>query len=361
MKILHVLNTVRDLGNGINHVAVDLACLQAKAGHTVVVASIGGEFEGLLALHGVTHRHLDQRLRPDSIAKAAYEYRAMISTFEPDIVHAHMIAGTVLAWLLRFRHGYRLVATVHNEFRLDAVLMGLADRVIAVSDAVADALRRRGIPSAKLRVVKNGPLGSPRNVPVGELEPKPLLRPAITTVAGMYYRKGIGELLDAFDAVSSKHPKAHLYIVGDGPNRSAFERRAVASPARERIHFEGFQKQPQRYMVSSDIFVLASRRDPFPLVIAEAREARCAIVATAVDGIPEAVDGGSAGILVPAQDVPALSAAITTLLDDPGLLSRWREKSAANLRWLRADRLLNETMDVYRGTRDPALRAACTL
>jgi glycosyltransferase involved in cell wall biosynthesis len=352
MRILHLLNTVRDSGNGIINVAVDLACLQARAGHAVMVASAGGELEELLSRNGVAHCPFVHRLRPRTIVPAAVNvvrhYRAMISRFEPEIVHAHMISGVLIGRIMRYGKPYRLIATVHNEFRRDAVVAYLADRVVAVSEAVASALQRRGIPLEKVSVVKNGPLGSPRRSPILELEAVPLQHPAITTVAGMFRRKGIADLIRAFQRIAASHPTAHLYIVGDGPERAAFEHLAAGVSGADRIHFEGFQREPQRYMLGSDIFVLASAREPFGLVVAEAREAGCAIVATAVDGIPEALDDGRAGILVPVHDIPELAAAIDALLGDVELLQHWRARSVKNLDWLRADRVAEETMEVYR-------------
>jgi hypothetical protein len=55
MRILHITNHVQKIGNGIVNVAVDLACLQAKSGFDIAVASAGGEYEQLLADHGVEH------------------------------------------------------------------------------------------------------------------------------------------------------------------------------------------------------------------------------------------------------------------------------------------------------------------
>ena len=63
LRILHVLNTVRELGNGIINTAMDLAWGQARLGHDVSVASAGGEFESRLAAWGVEHHQLDQRRR----------------------------------------------------------------------------------------------------------------------------------------------------------------------------------------------------------------------------------------------------------------------------------------------------------
>ncbi len=77
MRIIHILNHVQEIGNGIVNVAVDLACLQAKSGFEVAVVSAGGEYESLLDIYGVKHYQLDQRRKPISIIKAAIRYRAI--------------------------------------------------------------------------------------------------------------------------------------------------------------------------------------------------------------------------------------------------------------------------------------------
>ena len=346
MRILHTLNHIQEIGNGIVNVAVDLACLQAEAGHRVVVASAGGEYDRLLARYGVEHRLLDQRRQPLNLLRAAGHYRSLIQTVQPDIVHAHMMTGMILARTLRERASYGLVSTVHNEFQRSAILMGLADRVLAVSQSVANSMARKGIPQSKLRVVCNGTLGSPRER-LSELPSVVLQRPAIATLAGMYHRKGIADLITAFESVATEFLDVHLYLIGNGPDRAEFEAQAKATVVADRIHFEGYQAEPQRYLYATDIFVLASRQEPFGLVLSEAREAGCAIVASNVDGIPEALDGGKAGILVPAANSPALADAIAQLLRDPELLKAWKARSCQNLDWLKVSRVHTETLAVY--------------
>ncbi|HIK05679.1 MAG TPA: glycosyltransferase family 4 protein [Trichormus sp. M33_DOE_039] len=347
MRVLHILNHIREIGNGIVNVAVDLACLQAKNGHHVAVASAGGEYEKLLSSYDVKHFTLDQTRTPINLIKAAGTYQAIIKEFQPDIVHAHMMTGVVLGRVLKAASDYALVATVHNEFQRSAILMGVADRVIAVSKAVAQSMARRGIPGHKLRVISNGTLGSVRTRHIKEYQPVELQRPAIATVAGMYQRKGISELIDAFAQIAADFPQIHLYLVGNGPDREIFVDKAKNTPFSDRIHFEGFQPEPQRYLLAADIFVLASHRDPSPLVIPEAREAGCAIVATNVDGIPEALDGGQAGILVPPKDSQSLAKALAELLSNPHVLSQWQEQAQTNLEWLTVRRVNQETLAVY--------------
>lgn len=347
MRILHITNHIEKIGNGIVNVAVDLVCSQAKNGHHVAVASAGGEYETLLANCGIRHYLFDQSRTPLNIVKAAWRYREIIQRFQPDIVHAHMMTGVVLAGMLRNTGNYKLVSTVHNEFQRSAVLMGLADRVIVVSNAVGNSMIKRGIPLRKLRVVANGTLGSPRHKSIQEYQPLPLQRPAITTVAGMYTRKGIGELIAAFGKIAQEFPQAHLYLVGDGPDRKMFEEMVASTPWNQRIHFEGFQAEPQRYLLATDIFVLASHCESFGLVLTEAREASCAIVASDVDGIPETLDHRQAGILVPPKDSQALANTLSGLLSDSKQLYRWRFRAIQNLERFHVARVNHETEIVY--------------
>jgi glycosyltransferase involved in cell wall biosynthesis len=348
MRILHITNHLQKIGNGIVNVAVDLACLQSQDGHDVAVASAGGEFETLLARHNAKHFRLDQTRQPLNILKAVWRLREIIQEFQPDIIHAHMMTGVLLAGFLRKGHNYSLVSTVHNEFQRSAVLMGLADRVIAVSQAVSDSMVRRGILQSKLRVVANGTLNSPRHPSIEDYQPLPLHRPAITTVAGMYTRKGIAELIAAFSKIASDFPQAHLYLVGDGPERSIFEEIAKSTPFKNRIHFEGFQPEPQSYMLATDIFVLASHCESFGLVLTEAREAGCAIIASDVDGIPETLDNRQAGILVPPKNTQTLATALAQLLSNPVQLQYWKNRAKQNLERFSAARVHEETMTVYR-------------
>ncbi len=100
-------------------------------------------------------------------------------------------------------------------------------------------------------------------------------------------------------------------------------------------------------MLATDIFVLASHCESFGLVLTEAREAGCAIIASDVDGIPETLDNRQAGILVPPQDSQTLATALTQLLRDPVQLRRWRCRAKENLQRFSAARVNEETLAVY--------------
>jgi glycosyltransferase involved in cell wall biosynthesis len=355
MRVLHILNDVTDRGNGIVNTAVDLALEQARQGLVVSVVSAGGGYKPLLENAGVQHFTLDQSRRPAQLLHAIRSLGILLSEFRPDVVHAHMCTGLLLAWLWKhFRH-FVLIGHVHNVHDRQSVVMALADRVIAASQSVAATMAVQGIPKRKIRVVLNRTLNSPRCPSLAEIEPPPLHGPSIVTVCGMNHRKGIAELIAAFERLGSKAVDAHLYLVGDGPDREQFERQARASSRHSHIHFEGYQALPQAYMLSADVFVLASRRESFGLVLIEARQAGCAIVATDVDGVSEALDGGRAGLLVPPGDVNALAQALGRMLDDEQERSQWRSKAKSGIANFHVERMASEIKTVY----DEPLRGGC--
>lgn len=344
MRVLHILNDVTDRGNGIVNTAVDLAVEQARQGFEVAVASAGGGYKPLLERSGVLHITLNQSRRPTRLLHALRVFRAVVKDFQPDVVHAHMRTGLLLAWLWRRFHRFALVGHVHNVHDRESVMMGLADRVIAVSQSVAATMALQGIAKHKIRVVLNGTLESRRIPSLAEIEPAILHHPAIVTVGGMNHRKGIAELITAFEMTGEN---AHLYLVGDGPDRKQFEQQARMSSRRSHIHFEGYQALPQAYMQSAEVFVLASRRESFGLVLIEARQAGCAIVATDVDGVSEALDSGRAGLLMRAGDVSALGQALADLLNDEDARQEWGRKAKEGIAKFRVNRMALETRTVY--------------
>ncbi len=353
MRVLHFLNHLQPL-NGHVHVAVDLACGQADLGHAVGVASGGGEeFEPLFRAHHVEHRRIDQQRRPLKLLRALLRLRRAIIDFRPDVIHAHMVTSAVLAALWRPFFGFKLVTTVHNEFEKSAILMGLGDRVVAVSRAVAASMEKRGIPRRKLRVVLNGPLGSPR-LPSAPAPRPALKRPAIVFVGAMVPRKGVDDLIEAFRLAAPRIPSACLYLLGWGPYVHAYMEQAARGGVAERIIFCKGQADPRPWLLGADLFILPSLAEPGGLVLAEARGAGCAVIATDVGGNSEMLDDGAAGILVPPRRPDLVAEAIVRVLGDPAELARWRKKAQQNIEKFRVGRVVGDYLDLYREILPPA-------
>jgi len=348
MRILHLVNHCDETGNGIVNSSVDLACGQRTLGHEVHVGSSGGAYQEILAENKICHTQLKLRdWRPwNYIIELCKLYRC-IMRFDPQVVHAHMMAGTVSAWLLRPFFKYRLVTTVHNEFQKSAFVMRLGDVVIAVSGAVAKSLIRRGFNRNCVVTVLNGPLGSYRLPKMSSVPCTQYDVPTIISVAGLYPRKGLDDLINAFSIVRENGVAAQLLIIGEGPDRDRLEALARISNAGDSIHFLGFQRDPRTFMKGAHVFVLASHSEPFGLVLLEARECGCATIGTRVGGIPEALDHGKGGIIVPAQRPDILAAKISTLLNDPEKLKEAQHMAQNNLIYFNIERMVFDTLSAY--------------
>lgn len=348
MRIVHLLNHCKH-GHGNAHVAIDLACRQADLGHDVTYASGGGEYEGLLSAHGVKLAMIEQSLRRPARAFSAFaSILRLLHATKPDVVHAHMMSGTVLAFLATRLGKTALVTTVHNSFDKHSVLMRLGDIVVAVSQAERDALVARGFDPSRIRVVINGPNGAPRESWLPQKASFTLARPNITTVCGIHQRKGVGDLLMAFAKILPGSPEWTLNIVGDGPDREKMMQLAAQLGVHERVKFLGSAPSAAPILQQTDIFVLASYADPCSLAVAEAVYAKLPVVATAVGGTPELLKNGEAGLLVPPGDPDRLAAALARLTTSSEERRIWSARAEAGSRDLVIERVADEYLDVYR-------------
>ncbi len=141
----------------------------------------------------------------------------------------------------------------------------------------------------------------------------------LLTVGRMASVKGIPILLDAIKHLHAAHPDLKLTIVGDGPERKAFEQYAKAIGIESRVNFVGYQSQAEvrDRLNETDLFVLPSFAEGVPVVLMEAMAAGVPVVTTRIAGVAELVDNGISGRLVPPGDGETLAQAIDDLLNDP--------------------------------------------
>jgi glycosyltransferase involved in cell wall biosynthesis len=346
MRVLHLVNRINEAGDGITNVSVDLAIQQRRSGHEVTLSAGGGSYESLLDENGVDFVRLDfadRRVR--SVLRTRQALRALVRRLRPDVIHVHTITTALVA--VSLVGGPPVLATIHNEYQRGVGLMGLADAVVGVSHAVTEAMVSRRVPRRRTWTVLNGTIGSARRVDLSSLPVPKLSRPAVVAVGAVSHRKGVDLVLDAFGQLLDTVPSAHLYFVGH-PDWTEFVEESSRRPYAAQVHFEGFVAQPQAYMGCADVFVLASRRDPFPLVLLEALESGCAIVASTADGIPEALGNGAAGLLSPVGDAVALAGHLHDVLTDPELAEGLRLSALHAARSFTVERMSEDYLHLYR-------------
>lgn len=354
MKIVHLLkHGVR--GNGHVHVAVDLACVQADAGHEVVFATARGSFDDLLRSHGVEVVEIPEAGGVQGAARAALALLALTRRFRPDVLHAHMMSSAAIGFGVSKLTRVPLLTTMHNSFETHSVLMRLGKLVVAVSEAERRLLLSRGYRRAKVVTVVNGADGSPREALDAEVGIGPLARPCVTTLCGLHPRKAVHDVISAFAQTRSEFPDWHLNIIGWGAERARLEAHAAELGLGESAHFLGSTPKPRPLLEQADVFASASLADPCPLVVTEARGAGCAIVATAIGGVPEVLEHGKAGQLVPASDPDAMAEAFRTLMGDDRALADWRARAKDGAEYFTVARMAQDYLQVYRRLRPSAV------
>lgn len=345
LRIAHLCNRMANLADGIINVVVDLATAQADAGHEVVVVSAGGDYEPLLHEHGVRTRPFDfSRRTPTGLVRSVLALRRELAAFRPDVVHAHTMTPAVLAAVAAPRSAYR-VATVHNEYQRGARLMGTAHAVVCVSHGVERLMATSALSRGRTHVVHNGVVGTPRRPP-GVPGPVSLQGPSVLAVGSVGRRKGADVLLEAFGRLTAE-PSPHLYFVGNVDEPDLLDR-FRGEAWFDRVHLEGRQPDPTPYLHAADVLVVASRRDPHPLALLEGRQAGLAVVGSRVDGIPEGLDHGRAGLLFDAEDVSGLVGHLALLLGDPVARRTWADAATADADEHGVARMAGEYEDLYR-------------
>ena len=169
--------------------------------------------------------------------------------------------------------------------------------------------------------------------------------PLIVTIGRLVYKKGLTYLLDAFPKIHQQHPHAALIIAGYGDLRETLEQQAHALGVASHVYFPGKleRERAARYISAADVYTIPSIRDQdgnvdgLPNVLLEGMGAGRPIVASRVAGIPEVIDDGVHGLLVPERDAAALASAITQLLGNRDFAHRLgaaaRQRIEQELTW----------------------------
>ncbi|AUX22745.1 glycosyltransferase [Sorangium cellulosum] len=258
-------------------------------------------------------------------------------------------AAALLARLLGLPYAVKAHGTDVNvvaRWRSVRPLVGGALRsaacAVGVSRPMVEALTALGAPRERAVLVRNGvdrALFRPGDRRAARRELGLPERGRIITFVGHVARpKGIHELLDAFEALGAAAGEpgepVHLVVVGDGPDRrmvelAAARREREAALRREergRIFVSGQRplSAVARHVTATDLLALPSWAEGTPNVVLEALAAARPVVATRVGGIPDVVEPGRTGLLVPPRDVGALGRALREALARP-----WDERAFA--------------------------------
>ena len=174
-------------------------------------------------------------------------------------------------------------------------------------------------------------------------------QPVLICVAHLLPQKGYYYLINAFEKVN-KRVNCRMIIIGEGRNASLLKKQAKQIGVNEKIDFLGVQKNSNKYVAHSTIFVLASLWEGLATVLLEAAVVGTPIVATnAPFGTEDVIEDGVSGYLVPVADVNALSARIVDVLQDPNIRKKFAKNAFDRIQASFSDKVMvNKYQDVFK-------------
>lgn len=243
------------------------------------------------------------------------------------IVHANDHRGMLLAGPAARLAGLPVVWHVHYVQRVSALTR--AARLLASRVLVCSAATARETPGLGRATVVPNPVderffkaAAPAPPDVGAAG-----EPLVVTVGRIHPDKGLDVLLDAVALARREVPGLRLAVAGEptpgaAGYREALVRKAASLGLDEAVVWCGYLASPERLLAAASAYVQASRHEPFGIAAAEAMACGLPVVVTDTGGLPEVVDGGRCGIVVPAEHPAALAKALVRVVTDRRLAAR---------------------------------------
>ena len=290
------------------------------ARHAVAVFSRRGELAAELPSEPVVVGPAQRRLLgAPSVADALLDLRRLISASRPDVVHAHLGYSEVFAALASPR-GLPIVASrrgltpVLERSFPGRMLMAAAhrrERMLICNSADLERRARAERCCPPTVVIPNGV-----DLSVFTPSPEPAGPPTVAVVARLRPGKGHDLFLRSFRSVVDRVPDARAVLVGGGPIRTELESLTSRLGLDSAVRFVGDVPDPRPHLGACHVVALTSSHEGTPNALLEAMASARPVVATAVGGVPELIENGVNGVVVPLDD-QAISDALVDLLRDP--------------------------------------------
>ncbi|MFO7169584.1 MAG: glycosyltransferase, partial [Chloroflexota bacterium] len=294
-------------------------------------------------------------IRPLADARAVAECYALISRLAPALVHAHSSKAGLVARAAARAAGVPSIFTAHGwgfapgvpalrrplVWASEALAAQLGGPILCVSEYDRRLALRSGVVARA--GVSTVYCGLPADAPPAAPEREP---PLVVMVARFFPQKDHATALAAFAAV--RRADARLLLVGDGPGLERCRALAASLGLGERVEFLGARDDVPAILARAQVFLLCSHYEGIPISVLEAMRAGLPVVASDVGGIPEAVEHGRSGLLVPRGDPRAAADALQLLLDQPQLrLSMGRAGRARFLERFTRERMVERVAAAY--------------
>ena len=369
-KILYVITKAN--WGGAQHYVFDLAVAAKEKGHDVSVVTGGsGILTEKLADAGIQTISLTLAQRHTFIGDLLTfaPLLSLVKIFQtecPDIIHVNSAKASGLGALAgRIARVPHIIFTAHGwEFNAPRnavskigirffswVTILLSHKTICVSEAVKNDIAWMPFTKGKLVVVHNGVACEPllsREEARSVLNRNSTASYWIGMISELHPTKRVADAIRAFASIQSEYPEAGLFIMGEGKERLKLEELIQTLHLEGYVSLLGHVADAPKYLHALDLFIHTSQSEALALAILEAGCASLPVIATRVGGIPEIIEDGRDGLLVPARNPKALADAIQALLTSREEAAKFGKALHARiLRDFAKKRMIIETLAQY--------------
>jgi glycosyltransferase involved in cell wall biosynthesis len=243
----------------------------------------------------------------------------------------YLFMGNLMAWIIRH-----------------------TDKFIAISQEIADGLKKDGIQPEKIKQITNF-VDTERFYPINDQE-RHILKTALSIdrnvvinfTGRIVERKGVDILVNAFAESMELMPSSILIIVGAGPDEDKIKNMASKLGINNKIRFFGHSREVIKYYHAADIYVLPSYAEGMPNSLLEAMACGLPIIASKIGGVVDVIENGKDGILFEPGDISGLSSALVRLSKDVGLRVRLGEEARKKaVEGFSIERVADEYIKIY--------------
>lgn len=357
MFSLHI-DTARTWRGGQNQALLTVMGLRAIGHRTALVAHADGELrrragEGLDLIPISSRNEMD--------LSAAWKLGRVLRSERPDVVHAHDPHGVAMASLAISLNPKLppplLVASRRVDFPLKTHAFSRwkyrqVDLFICASDAIRRIVAGHGVEPERLLTVHEGiDIGHVDQAALADIHGEfwlPHGVPIVGNIGALVAHKGQRYFVEAAAQVLKSVPDAHFVIAGEGELRRELEAQIHHLGLEKRVLLTGFRLDVLSLLKAFDVFVMSSTTEGLGTSILDAMACRRAVVGTRAGGIPEVVDDGTTGFVVPTHDATAMASAIVRLLKDERLRARFGDAGRRRVeREFSVERMVRATLDAY--------------
>jgi glycosyltransferase involved in cell wall biosynthesis len=393
LRVLRVIARLNVGGPALHTVILNEGLRQRGFDTLLVYGSVGAQeasFERMARTRALPVEHVPQLGRRISFwddARALGKLLALLWRWTPDIVHTHTakagtlgrIAAVVYNTASRRSRRCAVVHTFHGHVlegyfgplgsaavrAIERMLARVTDRIVTISVRQHDDITRRFriAAPAKVTIVPLGlELGSllalaPRasghrpDAPGGSAEQDELDELIVGYVGRLVPIKDLQTLIRGVALARAHVPQIRLVIAGDGDERPALEACVMEVGLAGRVDFLGWRGDLPALYETMDVFVLTSINEGTPVSLIEAMAAGVPVVASAVGGVPDVVEDGVTGVLIPPRQPEAVAAAIVEAVLHPERASLMAARARSSVRErFDSARLVKEIEAMYRQT-----------